>query len=223
MKEHLGLWVASTAVILVIIALIGARIKHHPFGILIDSRNRMSLSRFQLTLWTVLITATFFTLAIKVRSMNIYISPEIWALLGISVGSGAGSVIVNSSKVAQEPDPAKIDLQRFTKDTNRKRSGVLAVMEKARFSDMFLGEEITDFNYVDIGKVQMFFFSIAAVAGYAAALWAAPDLTAAKPPGVDEEHAAYFPVLSTAIVTLLGISHAGYLTVKAAPTTPTAS
>ncbi len=75
---------------------------------------------------------------------------------------------------------------------------------------MFKGEELSDAPYVDIAKVQMFFFTIAIWLGYAASLYHA-DFSG-DPTG--------FPEISAGLVALIGISHAGYLTVKAAPKTP---
>ena len=42
-----------------------------------------------------------------------------------------------------------------------------------------------------------------------------------KPADLIEDYCAYFPPLSSALLTILAISHAGYLTVKAAPHTRT--
>lgn len=86
--------------------------------------------------------------------------------------------------------------------------------KEASLLDMFKGEEVTDFEYVDISKVQMFFFTVAAWLGYLIVLWNGPLSTNA-------DGALVFPELSTSIVTLVGISHAGYLTIKAVPKTPT--
>ena len=72
---------------------------------------------------------------------------------------------------------------------------------------MFKGEEDTDHEYVDMTKTQMFFFSIAAFFGYAWALWYA-DLSV-------KEGIIKFPDLSPSLITIIGISHAGYLVGKA--------
>ena len=93
MKEHLGAWIGTAAAMTVVLLLIGAAINKNAMGILVDSRNRISLSRLQLVLWTVVILPAFFVVAVTNGTMDIYVAPEIWALLGISVGSAAGSVI----------------------------------------------------------------------------------------------------------------------------------
>ncbi len=218
MKELLLAWIVVAAAIGGVMMLIGVAVRSSAFGILVDSRNRMSLSRFQMTVWTILIVSAFFVVAVKNGTMDIYIAPEIWALLGISVGSTAGSVIVNANKAKKQPNQADVTVKSRVDSLPHKRMGVLAVMEKPQFKQMFLGEEVVDHDHVDIAKVQMFFFTIAAVGGYAVALWGV-DFSA-QPAGLEETHKTYFPLLSTSIVALLGISHTGYLTVKAAPSTP---
>jgi hypothetical protein len=212
MKEMLWYWVITGAAVLVILFIIGIMVNGRFFGVLIDSRCKMSLSRFQLSLWTWLLVSSFFAIAWTRKTMNIDMAPEIWALMGISVGSAAGAVMIKGTKEAKEPDSSKVG--RAAIDQNR--LGLLQTNlnpKDASFSDMFKGEELTDSAYVDISKVQMFFFTIAALIGYARVLW----MTTISP---DAEGVIMFPMLSTSIVTLIGISHAGYLTVKSAPKTP---
>lgn len=79
----------------------------------------------------------------------------------------------------------------------------------ARFSDVFSGEEVSNFMYVDIAKVQNFFFTVIAVVAYTAALVAAM-LGAGSVAGFFA-----FPDLGPGLIALISISHAGYLTDKA--------
>jgi len=154
-------------------------------------------------------------------TVNIYLAPEVWALLGISVGSAAGSVIVKSNKAAKTPDPNKFNATDYPEE---KRIGVLVKTNDPKLLDLFMGEEIGDERYVDIGKVQMFFFTLALFAGYCAALLSC-DLTVMPAElvlGENEKYDLYFPLLSDAMVTILGISHTGYLTIKATPRIPRA-
>ena len=84
-------------------------------------------------------------------------------------------------------------------------------------SDLFQGDEIGDYYLVDLSKVQMFFFTVAIVVSYAAALAGILNDQAAlmNPLGVD------FPSFSSSLNALLAISHAGYLTVKSVDHTKT--
>jgi hypothetical protein len=218
-----GFWVLSLVTILLLMFGLGAAIRGHWLGILIDERNRISLSRFQIVLWTILIVSAFTAIALQTHQMAIYLPPELWALMAIATGSTAGSAIIKATKAAQQPTPAVLADPNIPAPVNR--LGVLFAAPKPKFTDMFRGEELLDANYVDIAKVQMFFFTIAAIVGYTIDL-AHYDISGAgaKPPWSKElldAYSSFFPLISTALVTLIGISHAGYLTVKAAPHTPT--
>ncbi|MBN1976882.1 MAG: hypothetical protein JW918_05725 [Anaerolineae bacterium] len=100
--------------------------------------------------------------------------------------------------------------------TNESLLSENATIKKASWIDMFRGEEKTNEEIVDVGKVQMFFFTIVVVFTYAVLLWTLlgekDDLR--HPLGVA------FPAFTTSLNALLGISHAGYLTVKSVRTTP---
>jgi hypothetical protein len=246
-----GYWIGCVAFISIVLMLIGSGIKGHALGILIDPRNKLSLSRLQVVLWTLLIVSAFSALALQTGNMSIYMDPELWALMAISTGSAAGAVIIKSTKAGQTPDPVAIVASAAVKAAAAAPAavvdpgvgvdptalpiaplplkgvplGVLCTGIKPRFSDLFKGEEIVDCDSVDISKVQMFFFTIASIVGYAMAL-AHYDFCQAPAGDVGVGMVAgstiFFPPISTALVTLIGISHAGYLTVKAAPHTPTA-
>ena|SRR5215212_9231882 len=78
-------------------------------GLLIDSRNRMSLSRLQLLLWTVLVLSAFLTIAMfNIRKdpmadpLNIEVPSQVWALLGISTSSFVTAATIKSQKKNME-------------------------------------------------------------------------------------------------------------------------
>jgi len=94
---------------------------------------------------------------------------------------------------------------------NKNREGILygnATVEDAKFLDLLEGDELKNTAYVDLSKIQMLLFTLVAAIAYAAALFrwvgenAPSDLVS-------------FPELSEGLVTILGISHAGYLGNKA--------
>ena len=78
----------------------------------------------------------------------------------------------------------------------------------ARFIDILMGEEHTDHTYIDISKVQLLFFTLAAWAIYIYLLW----IESFGMP-------LAFPEISDSIAILLGISNGGYVAVKATPKT----
>jgi hypothetical protein len=83
---------------------------------------------------------------------------------------------------------------------------------------MFRGEEMGDTHLLDIGKIQMFFFTIIVWIAYAISV-SKLLLTAfvPLPAGTVIEN---LPLVTTGMATLLGVSHAAYLAHKAVPHTP---
>jgi hypothetical protein len=203
---------------------VGVLGKHHPLGILIDNRNKYSLSRLQIVLWTWVLVSAFFAIMLVEKTVSIYLPPEIWALMGITTASAAAAVMIKDVKAQQEPtdeQKAKQQSAAAAPDSDvAEPLGVLATAKKPRLANFFSGDELADDGWVDISKVQMFFFTLAAIAGYVWALWNAENLRAG-PAEVAADYELFFPALSASLVTLIGISHAGYLTVKASPKTPT--
>jgi len=78
----------------------------------------------------------------------------------------------------------------------------------AGWGDLFKGEETGNAAQLDMGKVQMLFFTLILVLAYGIAIDALLNGTGA----VKE-----LPILDAGIVALLGSSHAGYLANKAVP------
>jgi hypothetical protein len=81
--------------------------------------------------------------------------------------------------------------------------------QKAKFSDVLTGEEVSTFGYVDIAKVQNLFFTVIAVVAYSVALVSYMSGTKS----IDQLFA--FPELPAGLVAIIGISHGGYLIDKA--------
>jgi hypothetical protein len=78
---------------------------------------------------------------------------------------------------------------------------------------MFRSDEIGGNKRLDLGKVQMFYFTLIIVFAYAVAL--AGILTR------QHDRIAELPALNPGVIALLGISHAVYLTTKTVSSTPT--
>lgn len=104
--------------------------------------------------------------------------------------------------------------------SNTQAEGILYVNEKpsqANWLDLFRGSEIGNYQLVDIGKVQMFLFTIVLILAYAVAVIGLLNASAllAHPLGVD------LPPFSESQNVLLGVSHAAYLGNKLIDHTPT--
>ena len=197
-------------------------------GLLIDSRNRMSLSRLQLLLWTVLVLSAFLAVAMfNIREdpmgdpLNIEVPAQVWGLLGISTTSFVTAATIKSQKKNLEvtrkaKDQTTEALEKVGDNSNKLADpqGALVAFEQpenASVSDLFKGDEVISAAYFDLGKVQVFLFTLIVVFAYAAEVGAMLYSTRVI---------SALPELSTGIVALLGISHAGYLSAKAVPSNP---
>lgn len=233
-------WTLVIFFMIVFIALIGKLITGRFSGIFIDERNKMTLSRFQLVIWTLIVLSAFLTIALeRVKAgapdpLVITLPTQLWALLGISTTALVGSPLIRSTKVQKTPTQGAINkaAQLFSKkdpdkrDTkkaediireNAKTFGILDINEKfkdAKFSDMFTGDELANSGLIDMAKVQMFFFTLIIAFSYMVLL--VNLIMTTEPAGLNS-----FPALSDGLVALLGISSAGYLTNKAVDHTKT--
>ncbi len=209
-----GDWLFNAASMLVFAVIVGDAITKRWTGVLIDDRNRMSLSRFQLLLWTLIIVPGLLAIAAgralagDTNPLDVSVPQEVWVLLGISSASLVGTPIIQSYKAGQEPAPAVM-----AANPAMLHKGLLAAKAEAtnaQWTDLFSGEELGNAAFVDLGKVQMFFFTIVIALVYAAALGTALW---------NQGQGASFPPLSQGILVLLGISQSTYLTNKAVPHT----
>jgi len=215
--------VVLVAMLLFVIT-VGVRVSGRPAGILINERNLISLARFQTVLWTLIILSAFLTMALqRIRQgvpegqspLDIALDPRLWALMGISTVSLIGSPLIQSTKKTKVPDLDAADKTApLTGETGAavvsNAQGTLYAnpeIKDAAFSDMFEGDEVGNTAYVDLAKVQMFFFTIVAALSYFVMLF---SWIKNRPTG----ELAAFPVLSEGFIAILGISHAGFLVNK---------
>ncbi len=219
-------WFIVALSMVVYLLFLGRWISGLPLGVLVNERNLMSLSRFQMISWTVLLLSAFFTVALKrlhvlspnhaALPLNISMNWRLWALMGISATSLVGTPLLLSSKTAQGPDSKTIDkaakaLNEQAADIQANSQGQLysnTNVSDASLTDMFQGDEVGDTAYVDVSKVQMFYFTVIALIAYAYAVYSAMT-------NIYPQEGFAMPIPSDALVALLGISHAAYLTSKA--------
>jgi K+-sensing histidine kinase KdpD len=198
-------------------------------GVLIDPRNKISLSRLQMLMWTVLLLSGFLVaVLINIRRtsnpLSIRWDETLWALLGISTASLVGSPLINISKSSEKPNTAAtartmaVMADQGIDTTHVKAEGKILVNEKpedASWTDIFKGEETGNGANLDLAKIQMFFFTVVTWSLYALALGNLLRNIAHNNNPISE-----FPPVDGSMVALLGISHAGYLANKAVPHTP---
>ncbi len=248
MQWWIAAWIVNLVLMFVIMGMIGLSVKASGgfWAIFVDNRNMVSLSRFQIVLWTLVILSAFWTIALarigdstnsshadayvcessKVKDKkttcaapaDLQLPGILWALMGISITSAVASPLIKENKAqsTHHDHDAYAEVvnhpalqSTYAEFENRGALAVRKAGEKPSFSDMFKGEEVGSLAYVDIAKVQNFFFTVVAVAAYAVALGAA-IAAAGSISGLVQ-----FPDLSEGLVGILGFSHAGYLVNKA--------
>jgi hypothetical protein len=196
-SARLWAWLPSLVLLALFIGVAGHGITGYWRGALIDEQNKISLSRLQLAAWTAVVLSAYVTAALGNIAhgagdpLGIRIDSQIWILLGISTTSLVGSPLLKSNKRIQ---------------------GLLlrsSAPGDSSWADLFRGEESGNEGLLDMAKVQMFYFTVIAVVAYGTALGL---LMANKSFPFDA-----FPGLSSGVLALLGISHAGYLTNKVIP------
>ena len=155
----LNLVLVTLSMVLILVTL-GVAITNQSLGVLINERNLMSLSRFQMAVWMVVILGAFFTFAIsRIKAMadgtlngnpvsdplNIAIDWHLWALLGISTTSLVGTPLILSTKKNLKPNSSATQktsqiLDEPEQDIIANKQGTLYANSKisdARLTDMF--------------------------------------------------------------------------------------
>jgi hypothetical protein len=104
------LWVLSIIVTTLLLVLAGHEINDQWFGVLIDTRNKLSLARLQITLWTVLVLTAYLTIALgrilammrgeltQAQALDITFPQELILAMGISAASFTGSSLIKRTK-----------------------------------------------------------------------------------------------------------------------------
>lgn len=239
---------ASMAALTFFLLLLGKSISGTPYAVIISERNLMSLSQLQTAVWTVVVLAGYLTTVVARMKLNVPnatdvgVPQELWVLMGVSLTSLVGTPLILSTKKAQTPSDdalrkAADQLGEDKEDIQGNGQGTLyanASMEDARFSDMFLGDEIGNAAHIDLAKVQMFYFTVISVVVYVALIAKGLKTTVGLTPlplNATEASVTDFvkslpsaltslPALSSGMVALLTISHGGYLASKMGSRTP---
>jgi hypothetical protein len=221
------LWIEVAALTALMIA-VGSSVTKRYWGILINERNVMSLSRFQAVLWTVLILADYATILLgrawqgmPLTDAKDLLRPDLLMLMGISYASAVGTSIVHANK-AGKPTPATAvaDAQSNLNDQAGNFTAAQGVLYKnkdfsdANVGDMFQGDELADAHTTDLSKVQMFFFTIVS----AVVFLGTADAMFTNMKSIGD---VLIPQLPANLIALMGISHAAYLGNKTVTRTQT--
>lgn len=219
-------WFAALVMMTVFCAAVGYAINGRLMGVVIDNRNRMSLSKLQAAGWTVLILSALLTFAMirlrngDVDALNIDIKPELMAVMGISLTSFVATPMILNAKVnstvnqqtnaqVAEQTALKLNVNQGDIISTGKIFGYVSP-DMASWLDIFRGDENSNASSADLGKIQQFIITAVVMVVYAGAILNALE---SKIPGSLNT----LPVISEKMAWLIGISHAGYLSYKMAP------
>ena len=134
-------WAACILFALILLALAGREVNGRWLGILIDARNKYSLARLQIMMWTVMVMTAYLTLALprirlmaqgtltQANALDITFPKELILAMGISAVSFAGSSLIKRTKTSKT---TTIDLKStpdFTRARRDQAKTELAVAE----------------------------------------------------------------------------------------------
>ena len=215
---YLGLTVAFGAGILIA----GRELTGRWSGVLVDpAKKRMSLAQLQMFVWTVLFVSSWTTAVFINLSMNnangnraidalaVAAPGELIVLMGITATGLVGSKLIVNQKAAANgikvEDGADIAARAGAANPDPERRVVRA--RRPQWRDLFQGDTVRSAEELDFGKVQLFYLTAALLVGYG--LVVADSFASVSATGIQT-----LPVFNEAFLIVLGISHAGYLTVK---------
>lgn len=222
-----GAYPATAALMIVAIGCIGVTLNGRLSGLIIDNRNRMSLSKLQMLAWTVVVvSAATVSAAYNVRAglpvggnpLQIAIPSELLFAMGIAATSFVGAPTVLSLKAQETPTASDLaDAQNAMKggatlQNNGKVHG-RSDPAAAEWADLFRGDEVGTADTPDLSKIQQFAITLLLLGIYSAqVIQQFVDFNPTSPHAITT-----LPVLGSQFVVLMGISHASYLVYKAAP------
>jgi len=193
-------WAAAAAVILGAMATAGKISNGSYLGILTDSRGRYSLNHLQILMWTAVVLSLFTGLLVgrlvghaTGGPLGFSIPDSVLGLLGISVGSAVTARATKAGKSRRRPTNVAASDPK-----DPPRLGQIILVEEGKLADQL----------VDVTKFQNLWITLVLVAGYIAL--AVSQIRQAA--SVSE--LTGLPDVAGTFVTLLAISHAGYLAGK---------
>ena len=194
----------------------------------IDERNMISLSRLQTLVWTVVVLSAYGAIALALvkdtptSALDVTVPDTLWLLIGISTTSMVGSPLLKNTKrgsgstLSKEEATSILENQRENLSKKVRTEGRIVSKTSvfdASWSDLFTGEEVTNVAHLDLAKLQMFFFTIILVLSYVVALWTLFGCSEGQTCPIPKE----LPMVGDGALTLLTISHGGYLLNKVVP------
>ncbi|WP_374369527.1 hypothetical protein [Dongia sp.] len=225
-------WLAAILAFAGVFICLGLGVNGRVLGAVIDERNRYSLSRLQMAMWSILLLPSIYVVALT----NLHFDPSVitnpdknvqiilfdWNLLyllGISVGSVIVSPLTLSLKSNQAAAPGQVASAAAELDQMQNLGGGVTATGQlikkdspasARFGDLVRGEEVANATIVDFPRVQMLIITGIVLVIYAVGIHSV--LAGTLP-------ISRFPKLDDLLLGLILLSHGGYLAGKLTPTT----
>lgn len=233
--QHLDwrlLWVVVAVLLVVFLGALGYGLQGHVGGIIIDNRNRVSLSKFQMTAWTVVVFACLITAAaVNIAGwdnpaaqpvgaapppapLDIHIPAVLLAAMGLAGLSMISTPLILNTKMSAEPKEEHLTkaVEQLGLNADQVSSSGLVFgrsdVVDAEWIDMFRGDDVSNAGGIDLSKVQNFLVTILLLGAYSA------DMLRLLGRG---HVIASLPELSEGMAGLMAISHGAYLTFKAVP------
>ncbi len=190
---RLAAWLVTLGLFVALALVVGHGLTGLARGVFVDERNKLSLSRLQMLLWTVLVLSAYLDAALAnvglgaAEPLAIRVPEALWLAMGVSTTSLVASPLV---------------LQR-AKGTAVALNGSPSA---SRWTDLVRAEERGFVGVVDLGKLQLLLCTVVLVLAYGVVVGHAFES--------DPRVVTALPGLDEAFVIVLGISHAGYLAKK---------
>ncbi len=190
---RLATWLASFALLLAVLLVIGKALTGLWRGVLVDERKRVSTSRLQFALWTALIISGYLSAVLANAAFHasdplaISVPQTLWTAMAVSTASLAAAPLAlrqgSTGRVATYSQPAR-----------------------SQWRDLVTGEEKETTGMVDVAKLQMVLVTFALVVAYGVVLGYSFYGGHAR--------IAALPKVNDAFAILLAISHGGYIAKK---------
>lgn len=244
-NSHLSLmwpFILSQIAIILLLCSAGFAIKGKLIGAFINTRNRVSLSGVQQSLWTILIFGGFTILAIfnialladyartvsqyksQSDSIDIFVyfpslDPALWAALGLTV---VASPLISKGITTNKKGPADVNFGSIeVRQDKGDNIGQPILNQSAKWTDIFTDENQENSNTVDINRLQYLVITGLLLGGYFIFLSEyisninATSILYALITG--QAVFTQMPPVDGTFIGLLALSHAGYLAFKALP------
>lgn len=214
---RLGMFASVSAGTVLFFVVLGLEITNEPLGVLLNSRNLLSLPRLQMSLWTIIVMSALVTVMAcrgwsGVDPLQVTIPPELLEAMGISFVSAAAAPAILSLKSRVPSTNDEFESATIRMGQPITASGKLVGRPSAglaRLSDLVKSDDLSNAGLVDLSKVQQLLITAVLIAVYAWRL--GTYLTGASIGAATTE----LPKFDQTFVNLLLVSHGGYLAYSA--------